>query len=157
MLTLRFGLIKNLFPSILEDATLLLPPQENPKDMETEGMDRDPSLTEQLRSLLAQLTSLTVSGSLHWERQLNSSHRYAAWNDNMLILGPAAPLEDHKTSRYLFVTPFSSPTCIEITSDDAELRAALLALVYGVEAATANQEPRDPFSLTKDALSELLR
>ena len=120
-------------------------------------MSRNPALTEKFRTLLAQLTSLTVSGSLHWERQINSAHRYARWNNNLLILGPDAPLEDHKTPRYLFITPFNAPTCIEITSDDKELRAPLLALVYAVEAATANQEPRDPFALTQDALSGLLQ
>jgi len=120
-------------------------------------MSRNPELTEQFRTLLAQLTTLTVSGSLHWERQVNSSHRYAKWNNNLLILGPAVPLEDHKTPRYLFITPFSSPNCIEITSDDNELRASLLALIYAVEAATANEEPRDPFSLNQDALSSLFK
>lgn len=120
-------------------------------------MSRNPALTEQFRTLLAQLTSLTVSGSLRWERQINSAHRYARWNNNLLILGPAAPLEDHKTPRYLFITPFDAPTCIEVTSDDKGLRAPLLALVYAVEAATANQEPRDPFALTQDALSGLLQ
>jgi hypothetical protein len=119
-------------------------------------MVRNSDLTEKLRVLLAQLTSLTVSGSLHWERQLQSAHRYAKWNDNLLILGPATPLEDHKTPRYLFITPFSSPSHIEIASDDAELRAPLLALVYAVEAAIVDQKPTDPFSLTHDALSEIL-
>lgn len=119
-------------------------------------MPRDSALTEELRALLAQLTSLSVNGSLHWERQVNSAHRYASWNNNLLILGPAAPLEVHKTPRYLFITPFNAPTCIEVTSDDEELRAPLLAVVYAVEAATANQEPRDPFALTEDALASLL-
>lgn len=120
-------------------------------------MARNPALTEQFRTLLAQLTSLTISGSLHWDRQINSSHRYAKWNDNLLILGPAAPLEDHKMARYLFITPLNAPTSIEINSDDPELRASLLALVYAVEAATADQKPRDPFALTQGALASLFK
>ena len=42
------------------------------------------------KALLAQLTSLTSSGSLKWERQRNSAHRYARWNNSLLILGPTA-------------------------------------------------------------------
>ena len=90
---------------------------------------QDQALTER-RELLAQLTSLTTNGSLRWERQARSAHRYARWNNNLLILGPTAPLEDHKIPRYLFLTPFSSPTGIEISSEDATLRPALLELVY---------------------------
>jgi hypothetical protein len=116
-------------------------------------MVRDQALAEQQRTLLAELTSLTVSGSLRWERQLHSAHRYARWHNNLLILGPNASLNDHKIPRYLFLTPFSSPTGIEITSEDLALRAALLELVYAVEAATADQELRDPFALTQEALS----
>ena len=47
-------------------------------------------------ALLAQLTSLTSGGSLKWERQRNSAHRYARWNNSLLILGPTASLDDHK-------------------------------------------------------------
>lgn len=117
-------------------------------------MAEDRTLTER-RYLLAELTSLTANGSLQWERQAHSAHRYARWNNNLLILGPTAPLDDHKIPRYLFLTPFSSPTGTEITSEDATLRPALLELVYAVEAATAGQEPRDPFALTQEALSSL--
>ena len=115
-------------------------------------MSEDQVLTER-RQLLAQLTSLTVNGSLRWERQARSAHRYARWNSNLLILGPTSPLDDHNVPRYLFITPFRARTGIEITSEDTDLRASLLALVYAVEAATADQEPRDPFALSEPALS----
>ncbi len=104
-------------------------------------------------ALLAQLTLLTSNGSLRWERQRNSAHRYARWNNNLLILGPTASLDDRKIPRYLFLTPLTSPTGIEITTDEAELRVALLALVNAVETATAHQAPRDPFALGELALS----
>ena len=120
-------------------------------------MGRDSALTERLRTMLAQLISLTANGTLHWERQLDSAHRYSKWNDTLLIIGPASSLEDHSTPRYLFATPLNSPSRIEINSSDRELRASLLALIYAVEAATANQEPRDPFALTQDALSSLFK
>src|SRR5216684_3801718 len=103
-------------------------------------MSEDQVLAER-RGLLAQLTSLTVNGSLRWERQARSAHRYARWNNSLFILGPTSPLDDHTVPRYLFVTPFSSPTGIEITSEDTDLRASLLTLVYAVEAATTDQEP----------------
>ena len=118
-------------------------------------MVRDRVLTERLSALLAELTLLTANGSLHWERQLHSAHRYARWNDNVLILGPTAPLEDRKTPRYLFLTPFNAPSSIEITSDDVNLTVPLLALIDEVETATAGQEPRDPFAFTQEALSSL--
>ena len=50
-------------------------------------MASDPT-TERLRSLVAQITYLTTKGEIHWERQLDSAHRYARWNNNLLILGP---------------------------------------------------------------------
>ncbi len=115
-------------------------------------MAQDQALTER-RELLAQLTSLTAHGSLRWERQVRSAHRYARWNNSLLILGPTAPLDDHEIPRYLFITPFSAPTGIEITSEDADLRAPLLELVYAVEAATSDLTPRDPFALSEHALS----
>ena len=104
------------------------------------------------RELLAQLTSLTVNKSLRWERESHSAHRYARWNNNLLILGPTSPIYDDTVPRYLFITPFSSPTGTEITSENTDLRASLLALVYAVEAATSDQEPRDPFALSEQAL-----
>ena len=109
--------------------------------------------TTNRRELLTQLTSLTVNGALRWERQTRSAHRYARWNNNLLILGPTSPLDDHKLPRYLFVTPFSAPTGIEITSEDKDLHAPLLALVYAVEAATLDQKARDPFALNEPALA----
>ena len=115
-------------------------------------MTHEPQVTER-KALLAQLTALTTSGSLRWERQRNSAHRYARWNNNLLILGPTASLDDHAIPRYLFLTPFTSPTGIEITTEEPDLRAPLLALVNAVEAATANQAPRDPFALGEHALS----
>lgn len=115
-------------------------------------MAEDRTITDR-RELLAQLTSLTVNGSLRWERQAGSAHRYSRWNNNLLILGPTSPLDDHKIPRYLFVTPFSSPTGIEITTEDKDLRAPVLALVYAVEAATSDQEPRDPFALSEHAVA----
>jgi hypothetical protein len=118
-------------------------------------MNRDPALTERLRTLLTQVTSLTANGSLHWEKQVHSAHRYARWNDILLILGPAAPLEDHKTPRYLHLTPLHSEDWLEVTSNDMELRNSLLALVYAVEAATVQQPPTDPFALTEELLMRL--
>ena len=115
-------------------------------------MVQDQALAER-RTLLAQLTSLTAAGSLRWERQAHSSHRYAKWNNNLLILGPTDPIDDPDIPRYLFITPLSSPTGTEITSDNAELHAPLLALVCAVEAATAEQATKDPFALTQEALS----
>lgn len=118
-------------------------------------MGRDPAWTELLHTLLAQVTSLTANGALHWEKQAHSSHRYAEWNDILLILGPDAPLEDRKTPRYLHVTPLFSPGWLEIRSDDADLRNSLMALVYAVEAATEYQPLTDPFALTDDLLRQL--
>ena|SRR5690349_631664 len=117
-------------------------------------MTNDDQTLKDRRNLLARLVSLTADGKLRWERQANSAHRYARWNDNLLILGPTSSLEDHDIPRYLFITPLNSPTGMEIHSDDINLRAPLLALVYAVEAATAGQEPRDPFSINQDAMDE---
>jgi len=111
--------------------------------------------TERLRSLLAQLTDLTNRGELQWERQLQSAHRYSRWKDNLLILGPDVPLEDTKTPRYLFITPFDSPDCIEINSDNKELGPAVMTLVRAVEASTANKPATDPFAISDELLSRL--
>lgn len=111
--------------------------------------------TERLRTLLANITTLTTEGELHWERQVNSAHRYARWKNNLLILGPDAPLEDKQTPRYLFITPFDSPDCIEVSSNHPELGRDLLALVEAVEAKTASEAPVDPFALTDDVLGRL--
>src|SRR5690349_13388097 len=77
-------------------------------------MDRDAATTDRLRNLISKIESRTESGELRWEKQAGSAHRYARWNNNLLILGPAAPLSDKSVSRYLFITPFDSPNCIEI-------------------------------------------
>jgi hypothetical protein len=117
-------------------------------------MDRDPKRTERLRTLIDKLESLTSTGQLRWERQAGSAHRYARWNDNLLILGPAAPLSE-AVPRYLFITPFDSPNCIEINSDDAELGAAVTKLVQLVEQASRTEPATDPFAITDQLLERL--
>ena len=114
------------------------------------------SATARLRSLLAQITYLTTRGELQWDRQFQSAHRYARWKNNLLILGPDVPPEDSKTPRYLFITPFDSPDCIEINSDHQELGSAVLTLVRAVEASTANKPPTDPFAISDELLSRLV-
>jgi hypothetical protein len=118
-------------------------------------MARIAATTERLQSLLAQLHQLTESGVLHWERQAGSAHRYARWNNNLLILGPDAPLSDETVPRYLFITPFDSPACIEINSDDPELGQALMKLVRSVEIASKDEPATDPFAITADVLERL--
>jgi hypothetical protein len=118
-------------------------------------MTREPVTNERLAKLLDELTSLTRSGELHWERQLGSAHRYARWKNNLLILGPAEPLSETKTPRYLFVTPFDSPSCIEISSGDPSLGPTLLELVTLVEQMSKHEPPTDPFGLTEEELSRL--
>jgi hypothetical protein len=118
-------------------------------------MARDSATTERLRNLISKIEWLTENGELQWERQTGSAHRYARWNDNLLILGPADPLSDKHLPRYLFVTPFDSPDCIEINSDDAELGALVMRLVQEVETASRNQPPTDPFAINKDLLKRL--
>jgi len=119
-------------------------------------MDRDAATTDRLKNLIAQLTSLTEDGKLHWERQVRSAHRYARWKNNLLILGPSEPVSDTKVPRYLFVTPFDSPSCVEINSTDEELGADLIRLVAMVEKASTNEPPTDPFALTNDVLNRLI-
>lgn len=111
--------------------------------------------TERLRTLLANITSLTRTGELHWERQVNSAHRYARWKNHLLILGPDTLPGDKETTRYLFITPFDSPDCIEVCSNDAASGPAVLSLVEAVESQTTNEPPADPFALTDDFLSRL--
>jgi hypothetical protein len=118
-------------------------------------MARDKATNDRLSKLLGQLISLTRKGELHWERQLGSAHRYARWNNNLLILGPAEPLSETKTPRYLFMTPFDSPSCIEINSADAELGSTLLELVAIVEQTSENEPPTDPFGISDEELSRL--
>ena len=118
-------------------------------------MTRDRVTDERLAKLLDELTSLTRSGELHWERRLGSAHRYARWKNNLLILGPAEPLSETKVPRYLFLTPFDSPSCIEVSSDDSSLGPALLELVALVEQMSKHEPPTDPFGLTDEDLSRL--
>jgi hypothetical protein len=118
-------------------------------------MDRDSATTDRLRNLIAKLQSLTASGELHWERQTGSAHRYARWNNNLVILGPATPLSEKNISRYLFITPFDSPDCIEINSDDAELGSAVIGLVREVETVSRDESPTDPFAVTEQLLERL--
>ena len=118
-------------------------------------MVRDAAVTDRLRKLVAKVTASTKAGELRWERQVGSAHRYARWNNNLLILGPDNPLSDTSVSRYLFVTPFDSPSCIEINSSDEQLGADVLALVAAVESATSGEAPTDPFAVTDEFLSTL--
>lgn len=118
-------------------------------------MVRDAAKTERLSKLISRLVSLTEDGTLHWERQAGSAHRYARWNNNLLILGPNTPLSDGYLPRYLVITPFDSPAHIEINSNDEALGQAILALVVATESVTQNEPPTDPFALTDDILSRL--
>ena len=118
-------------------------------------MAREQVTNDRLSKLLGQLISLTRNGEVHWERQLGSAHRYARWKNNLLILGPAEPISETKTPRYLFMTPFDSPSCIEINSEDAELGSALMELVATVEDASQNEPPTDPFGISDEELSRL--
>jgi hypothetical protein len=118
-------------------------------------MSRDSATTDRLRNLIAKLQTLTTSGGLRWEKQDGSAHRYARWNNNLVILGPATPLSDHRVPRYLFVTPFDSPACIEINSNDSELGSAVIDLAQQVETASKNEPPTDPFAITEQLLERL--
>jgi hypothetical protein len=118
-------------------------------------MSPDPTTTERLRELLAQITALTTTNEIHWDRRVNSAHRYARWNNNLLILGPDSPPDDSDVPRYLFITPFDSPDCIEVNSNNEELGAAVVALARAVEAQTRDEPPTDPFAVTADMLNRL--
>jgi hypothetical protein len=111
---------------------------------------------ERLTKLLDQLKTMTESGELHWDRQQGSAHRYARWKDNLLILGPAEAPGESKVPRYLFVTPFNSPACVEINSNDPELGDSLLQLVTTVEGASSAEAPTDPFALSEEELDRLV-
>jgi hypothetical protein len=119
-------------------------------------MTRGPVSSDRLAQLLDRLVSLTRSGELHWERQSGSAHRYARWNNNLLILGPAETPSESKLPRYLFITPFDSPACVEISSNDELLGSALLELVATVERASSKEPPTDPFAISEDELSRLI-
>lgn len=119
-------------------------------------MERDAGTTERLQKLIAQIQTLTKSGELRWEKQAGSAHRYARWNNNLLILGPAA-VDDKNVPRYLFITPFDSPECIEVNSNDEKLGPAILDLFQEVDAATRNESPVDPFSINSAILDRLIQ
>jgi hypothetical protein len=118
-------------------------------------MARDAARTDRLRNIIAKLRTLTKSGELHWEKQSGSAHRYARWNNNLVILGPATPLSDSSIARYLFITPFDSADCIEINSDDADLGSAVLDLVQDVETVARHEPATDPFAITDQLLERL--
>ena len=125
-----------------------------PTSKETD-MSRDQATNDRLSKLLQQLSSLTQTGELHWERQLGSAHRYARWKNNLLILGPAESPSETKVPRYLFVTPFDSPSCVEICSNDAVLGNALLELVKLVEQTSKDEPPTDPFGISEEELRRI--
>src|SRR5215510_3200261 len=118
-------------------------------------MERDQATTERLQTLIAHLSALTQKGELHWERQQGSAHRYARWNNNLLILGPA-DVDDKRVARYLFITPFDSPDCIEVNSEDPVLGQAVRGLFDEVDVATRNQAAVDPFSIDSAILDRLI-
>ena len=118
-------------------------------------MTRDSGTTDRLRRFIEHITSLTETNELHWERQLGSAHRYARLDNNLLILGPATPLSESDGPRYLFITPFDSPDCIEINSNDNDLGASVMKLVKEVEASVGNAPASDPFAINYDFLNRL--
>ena len=118
-------------------------------------MERDQARTERLQKLIGNISAITESGELHWERQQGSAHRYARWNNNLLILGPA-DVKDKSVPRYLFITPFDSPDYIEANSEDPVLGSAILSLFDKVDAATKNQPAVDPFSVDSAILDRLI-
>jgi hypothetical protein len=119
-------------------------------------MGRDELTERRLADLLSQLISMSESGSLHWDRQLGSAHRYARWKNNLLILGPAQPMSETHIPRYLFITPFDSPSCLEINSNDEVLGSALMDLARIVERVSSNEPPTDPFGISADELQRLV-
>jgi hypothetical protein len=118
-------------------------------------MTRDSGTTDRLRRLIEHITSLTETHELRWERQIGSAHRYARLDNNLLILGPATPISESDGPRYLFITPFDSPDCIEINSNDDDLGADVLKLVKEVEANVGNEPATDPFAINYDFLNRL--
>jgi hypothetical protein len=117
-------------------------------------MKRDAAMTERLRGVIARLESQTRSGEVHWEKQAGSAHRYTKVKNNLVILGPAAPL-DSDVPRYLFITPFDSPDHIEVNSNDDELGPAVLSLAKTVEEACQGKPAVDPFAVTDSLLERL--
>jgi hypothetical protein len=64
-------------------------------------------------------------------------------------------LSETKVPRYLFITPFDSPACVEVNSSDEELGPALMQLVQEVEEKSKDEPPTDPFALTDEVLGRL--
>jgi len=118
-------------------------------------MTRDSGTTDRLRRLIEHITSLTETHELQWERQIGSAHRYARLDNNLLILGPATPISENDGPRYLFITPFDSPDCIEINSNDDALGVDVMKLVKEVEANVGNEPETDPFAINYDFLNRL--
>jgi hypothetical protein len=118
-------------------------------------MTRDSATTARLRKFIAHITSLTEKYELHWERQLGSAHRYARFDNNLLILGPASPISETNVPRYLFITPFDSPDCIEINSDDSDLGEAVMNLIKEVEVISQKTPATDPFAINIEFLDRL--
>jgi len=118
-------------------------------------MTRDPATTDRLRRFIDHLSSLTKNRELQWERQAGSAHRYARLDNHLLILGPANPDAEKDIPRYLFITPFDSPQCIEIDSNDIDLGAAILSLTREVETITQAQPATDPFAVNVEFLDRL--
>ncbi len=118
-------------------------------------MVADTEKFERLAKLLSKLQELTRSGELHWERQAGSAHRYARWNNNLLILGPADSGINTDRPRYLFITPFNSPACIEVNSNDERLGPEVASLSSLVEEASSHEPATDPFALSGDILDRL--
>ena len=119
-------------------------------------MERDAATTERLKTLISQIETRTAGGELRWERQAGSAHRYARWNNNLLILGPAA-VDDKHLPRYLFITPFDSPDYIEVNSEDEQLGALVIKLFEEVNSATKDEAPVDPFSIDSAILDRLIQ
>lgn len=92
---------------------------------------RDRSTTKRLRALLNTLHSLTVDGTLHWERQRDSDRHHARWSGNVLVI---APYQSSKRIRqwYLYIAPLDSNETTEIHSNDEALGSDLLGLVRAV-------------------------
>lgn len=118
-------------------------------------MTTDSETADRLRRFIEHISSLTEKGELQWERQLGSAHRYARLDNHLLILGPASPMTEKNIPRYLFITPFDSPECIEINSDDVKLGPAVMRLAQQVEAITQQQPATDPFSINNEILNRL--
>jgi hypothetical protein len=118
-------------------------------------MERNAATTEKLRNLISKIEAATESGELHWERQVGSAHRYARLNNNLLILGPATAVTETAVPRYLFVTPFDSPDCLEINTDDVDLGAAVMKLVRTVDERSKDEPPTDPFGITEQMLERI--